>query len=83
MKPLPWEYCECGCKRSTLSLGSLHLGLYNDLKGGYFLILGGHGPIATSRKFNTQEEADARARELLRNERKNIEAQLAAFDGAL
>jgi len=72
-----WEYCECGCHGHAVSVGALHLWLYNDLKG-KFSLRRGHGwtmgsPVG---EYKTMEEADRAAAALLDEEAQRVQGQL-------
>jgi hypothetical protein len=73
---LPWEYCECGCKGYTLSLGSQHFSVYWDRKDGYYLGWG-HSSLSTQiGKFDSFEAVDRKVRELAKP---RFERELAAM----
>jgi hypothetical protein len=72
---LNWEYCECGCKGHDVSVGSLHLWQFDDLKNGpkSHRLHEGHGwmsPLIGS--YASGEDADKAAIERVKEELKKI-----------
>ena len=76
MKKLDWKYCECGCHGHEVSVGSVDLWLYNDLKGKFYLHRGhGHSSEAIS-VLPTWEAANDAAVEFLKQQMKSVKLDL-------
>lgn len=77
---IDWKDCECGCHGSTVSFGQIHLWLYNNLRGDFFLNHG-HGMDATPiGKYVSSADADIAASALVLAEAEKLLAELAAMN---
>ena len=75
-KRLPWEYCECGCKCHTVTIGSHSYSLFNDLKGGFHLSDRHDGARNAFENFTSFDEADRRVRKRAESELKRNREQI-------
>jgi hypothetical protein len=87
---LNWEYCECGCSGHCVTVGTVHLWLYNALNNGGFHLYDGHGADFSKKiasPFNSFEEADRAAAEyakpLLEKQKAKIETGLRTIEEGL
>lgn len=79
-KTLDWDYCECGCKGHSVSIGSLHYWIGHDLtaskKG--FCLVEGHGYILGKvlGDYDSFKEADGAAQRHARPRVRKVLAEL-------
>lgn len=71
-RKLPWEYCECGCKGYSVSVGSRHFSVYWDLADNYYFCEGHHARIFHTKVFKSFEAADAHAVEIVKADKAEL-----------
>jgi hypothetical protein len=71
-----WNYCECGCKGSEVSIGAYYFWLYNDIKGSYHLHQGHSQYSPKIGQYNKMSEATSTVKKIMVNNLKEISEYL-------
>ncbi len=78
-KPIPWEYCECGCKSSTVTIGGAYFSFYNDLQGGYWFATS-HHPRLMGVRLDSMRAVNQKVRTALKARKIEVQRELSELE---
>jgi hypothetical protein len=77
---IPWKYCECGCKGSSVTIGGLYFTYFDDLHGGLWFSTQHHAHL-TGVMVQSYAAITRRVRQALKAQKAVLAQQTAELEG--